>query len=157
MSKIKILTLGLIGMVVLNLATIGFLILNKPRMGAERDGGPKNIIIKKLHFDQAQTENYQLLIDEHQLQTESLRRKLMETKKALYQTLNENNQALSDSLIGKTGLINTKLEQLNYYHFKQIKQLCKPGQLKYFEQLTKELAQLFNHPNTNQKPPPPRP
>jgi uncharacterized membrane-anchored protein YhcB (DUF1043 family) len=155
MTKIKALAFAVLALFILNLATIGFLILNKPQFRGNRDNGPKNIIIKKLHFTQAQIENYQLLIDEHQSQMKSLRDELMDTKRALYKTLNnKNSSALSDSLIHKTALINTKIEQLNYHHFEQIKQLCKPNQIKYFEELTGELAQLFNPKNTNRKPPP---
>ncbi|HEX7365475.1 MAG TPA: hypothetical protein VF273_00180 [Pelobium sp.] len=151
MTKINILTFAVIALFVLNMATIGFLVFTNPAIHSNNNEGPKNIIIKKLHFNEAQTEQYQLLIDEHQEQMRALRNQLKETKQELYSTLNHQNLVLSDSLISKIALINTEIEKLNYHHFEQIKKLCKPDQQKYFATLTAELSSLFS-PDKN--PPP---
>ena len=38
-----------------------------------------------------------------------------------------------------------KAEKINLEHFLDIKKLCKPNQMKDYESLTQELANLFGH------------
>ncbi len=147
MSKIKLLTIAVIGLLILNFLILGFLFLHKPPHPDRRgdDGnGPKNIIIKKLNFDEKQIADYQKLIEQHQSKLKNLRDQVRETKQLLYQQLSTNNIPISNELENKLGILQTEIEQTHYQHFLQLKKLCKPNQLKNYQELTKELTQLFN-------------
>jgi len=147
MSKIKLLTIGIIGLLILNFSILGFLFLHKPphpeKSGRDEDG-PKNIIIQKLNFDEKQIANYQKLIDEHQAKLKILRKQVRDTKQLLYQQLKTNNTTISNGLENKLGVLQTEIEQTHYQHFLKIKKLCKPNQLENYQELTEELSQLFN-------------
>ncbi|OAQ38254.1 hypothetical protein A5893_15790 [Pedobacter psychrophilus] len=147
MSKLKLLTIAVIGLLILNFSVLGFLFLHQPPHPERRDdvgNGPKNIIIQKLNFDEKQIADYQILIDEHQTKLKSLRDQVRDTKQLLYKQLNTNNITYSNELENKLGILQTEIEQTHYQHFLQIKKLCKPNQLKNYQELTQELSQLFN-------------
>ena len=70
----------------------------------------------------------------------------------LYAELNNETSVKKDSLMFAISKYQLEIENTHYNHFLEIKKLCKPDQLKYFEELTKELAFYFR-PNKNQPPP----
>ncbi len=147
MSKVKLLTIAVFGLLILNFSILGFIVLHQPphpERRSEDRNGPKNIIIQKLNFDEKQSAEYQKLIDDHQSKLKNLRDEIRETKQLLYQQLNTNDSKISDELEKKLGILQTQIEQTHYQHFSQIKKLCKPNQLKNYQELTKELTKLFN-------------
>ncbi len=154
MNKIKLLTLAIIGLLVLNLATLAFLFLHHSAKGPianNRPGeGPKNIIIERLHFNQTQQNQYNAMVDEHRSRSRELRdnSKLLHDK--LYALLNENpvNEIDKNKLITNIAENQKLTEELNFTHFRQIRSLCKGVQIKYFNELVEDLGKLFapQHP-----------
>ncbi len=148
MTKLKLLTIAVIGLLVMNLGIIAFLFLRKPPLppdGGASFGkeGPKKKIIELLHFDSKQVKHYEELIQQHQASIKSLRDEIQETKSVLYSALKEENSARKDSLTNQLGALQVKIERVHYNHFMEIKKLCKPEQLEYFNTLTGELADFF--------------
>ena len=157
MSKSKLLSIAVIGLLLINLGTLAFLFLNKPPhppgMGPGRGGeGPKRIIIERLGFDKEQIAQYEKLIDGHRRTIRELDEQIKETKNDLYSTLSSGSQLNKDSLQIRLGEIQKQIESTHYSHFADIKKLCRPEQLKYFDDLTKELARFFA---PGKHPPPP--
>lgn len=158
MDKIKLLTITVIGLVVVNLGTLGFLFLNgqngnrSPRQEDRRE--PKEIILKKLHFDANQQKEYAKLIDWHKGEIRKLDGNIRKSKKELYSQLLENevNVKTKDSLITLLNSYQKQIEETHFKHFEDIKKLCHPNQLEDFNDLTEELGRIFS-PN---KPPKPR-
>jgi periplasmic protein CpxP/Spy len=149
MSKLKLLSIAVIGLLVMNLCLAGFLLLRKPPLPPVRgasfaNDAPKKKIIELLHFDNEQVTQYEALIKHHRESIRTLRDNLRETKSNLYHTLNEENSADKDSLTNELGALQKKIEAVHYNHFMEIKKLCKPDQLGYFNTLTDELADFFN-------------
>ena len=148
MSKIKLLTLAVVGLMIVNLAMIAFLLLRKPLQHPEgrqpmEQAGPKNIIINKLHFDKAQTAKYEVLIEQHQAKIKSLNDSIYNAKNELYSTLTNENVTGKYSVIDRLGLLQKQVELTHYDHFAVIRALCNPQQLEAFNKLTKELAGFF--------------
>lgn len=166
MSKIKLLSIAVIGLLLINIAIVSFLMFRKPppflggrppmsqegRPSAQEDG-PKNIIIDKLHFDKEQSAQYENLIEQHQTIMKSLNVSIKDAKNELYSSLTNENFTGKDSLIAKLGLLQKQVELTHYEHFAAIKKLCKPGQLENYALLTKELARFFA-PARKDGPPP---
>lgn len=115
------------------------------------EGGPRRAIIRKLHFDEQQVQAYEDLIRAHRASLHEINRETIALKKELYQSLLR--PVNSDSLIDLISLQQRKVEKVNLNHFQAIRQLCRPDQQAYFQQLVSELGQLFNEHH----PPPPRP
>lgn len=158
MSKIKLLTIAVIGLLIVNLATVAFLLLRKPFQHPEgrppmEQAGPKNIIIDKLHFDKEQVAQYESLIEQHQAKIKSLNDSINIAKNELYSTLTSENFTGKDSLIERLGLLQKQVELTHYNHFASILAICKPDQIEAFNNLTKELAGFFA-PVKKEGPPP---
>jgi periplasmic protein CpxP/Spy len=161
MSKIKLLSVAVIGLLAINIAVVGFLLLRKPPMPpkgmhqAEEKKGPKQIIIDKLHFDKDQVVAYEALIVVHRESVKELKDSISDTKNNLYQSLKTETFADKDSLINLLSALQTRIETIHYEHFAQIKNLCKPEQMGDFNKLTNELAFYFTTEKKATPPPPP--
>jgi len=152
MEKTKLLTIAVIGLLLLNLATLGFLFLNGPKghrppMDGPQQGRPKprEIIIEKLHFDAAQQKEYDKIIQWHQGEIRRLDKNIRQTKNELYSQLMlpEVTIKTKDSLIAVLNSYQKQVEQTHFKHFEDIKKLCHPNQMEDFNDLTEELSRIF--------------
>jgi Spy/CpxP family protein refolding chaperone len=148
MERTKLLTITIIGLLLINLATLGFLFLNGPKPGGMPHEGrrqPKTIIIEKLHFDANQQKEYEKLIRWHRGEIDQLDDSIRQTKNKLYSGLSENNinTKTKDSLIALLNAYQKQVEETHFKHFEDIKKLCKPEQQDDFKALTEELSKIF--------------
>lgn len=159
MNKSKLLTFAVIVLFLINIVTLSFFIL-KSQKGNDIKGDdmrgkrplPREIVIKKLHFDEDQVAQYEALIKVHRDSISAIDDKIKMYKNGLYQELAKTeNQDIVDSLFVQIAAAQTSIEKLHYNHFLDIKKLCKPNQLKDYDELTTELAKIFN---PKQLPPP---
>lgn len=143
MNKVKLLSIISIGLLAANLVLIWFLMLHRPPH--QGHDGPKKVIIEKLDFNQSQIEAYTLLIEGHRANVQKYDARIKNLKNQLYAALAHDEQITSsDSLIALIGQTQVEIEQINYNHFQDIKQLCRPDQLKSFDELSAEIAELFS-------------
>lgn len=143
MSKIKLLSIVAIGLFIANLLLIGFIILPNPNH--PREGGPKNIIIKKLNFDEQQQREYDELIASHRAEIRQTEEKIRILKNQLYRTVAQDAaHHTKDSLISELGKAQMQIENIHYKHFEDIKKLCKENQQQEFSNLVQEIASLFS-------------
>ncbi|HPH24508.1 MAG TPA: hypothetical protein PLW32_11530 [Chitinophagaceae bacterium] len=158
MSKIKLLSIAVLLLLLANIGLVTFLVLNKPphmpppRMGMNEQE-PKRIIIEKLHFNENQIAQYEILINVHQATIKELNNSFNQVKNSLYQTLLNETTITKDSLINQLGLLQTKIERTHYNHFKEIKSICLPNQLANFNELSKELSTFFSPDKKNRNQP----
>lgn len=140
MSKSKFSILIIIVLLLFN--SILFFMLFKDH---QRKGGPKNIIIEKLHFDKDQIKNYEVYIQKHRKAINDNEAMMNKLRNNLYNELNYvDNSSKIDSIITKIGKQQIIAEKINYNHFLEIKKICKPNQKKDFEELSKEISNLFS-------------
>lgn len=150
MDKIKLLTFAVIGLLLLNLATLGFLFLNNTR-GHDGPGHrpkPQEIIIRKLHLDEKQQEQYQQLIHWHRGQVDDFDYQIREAKNKLYLQLLQPtvDTKVKDSLINAIANYQKQIEITHFKHFQDIKKLCRKEQIEDYNVLTTELSKIFSHP-----------
>ncbi|QBZ98623.1 periplasmic heavy metal sensor [Flavobacterium sangjuense] len=148
MEKTKLLTIAVIGLLLLNLGTLGFLILKGKDHRLPHEGGrpePKEVIINKLHFDAQQQENYAELIKWHRGEITRLDDSIRSAKNELYTQLNqaEVNVKTKDSLILLLNSYQKQVEETHFKHFEDIKKLCHQDQMENFKELTQELSRIF--------------
>ena len=153
MEKTKLLTIAVVSLLVLNLATVGFLLLSgpngnhpRPEQGREGRPKPKEIVIKKLHFDVNQQKEYDKLIQWHQGEIKTIEDHIRESKDALYQILSTSEIDIKskDSLINALSLHQKEIESTHFKHFQDIKKLCHKDQIEDFNNLTEELGRIFS-------------
>lgn len=136
-------------LLVSNLLLIAFITLGKQHKPHER---PREIIIRKLNFDNQQIEKYDRLIKTHQRQLREKDEEIFVVKNQLYQLLNTDADSLKkDSLIARIAAIQKDIEMIHFDHFRDIKNTCRPEQTEAFDKLAGEIADIFSH-----KPPGPR-
>ena len=131
-------------LVLLNIVLMAFLYLGRPNRGMHHS--PKMMIVEKLGFDESQTQEFEALISEHQVEINSLQNKVRENKTLLYKGIANNNKTYNDSIISLIGKKFEEIEQVHYKHFLGIKKICKADQKVKFDELAKEFNQLFGPP-----------
>jgi periplasmic protein CpxP/Spy len=159
MNRTKLLTIVIVCLLLLNFGTLGILFFSKPGgpphggMGPGH-GGPKMIIIERLHFDETQQKQYESLIEEHHSKTNELRDASGKLHKELYSLLVEAapDKAKADSLVIQISENQKAMDYLNFDHFQKIRSICRPEQIKDFNILARDLSELFGP-----KGPPPTP
>ena len=150
MEKTKLLTITVIGLLVLNLATLGFLFISGPKGHKpphDRTEGrqmPREIIINRLHFDVNQQKDYDKIIQWHKGEIKRLDSEIREAKIGLYSQLKESQLDLKvkDSLIAVINTNQKQIETTHFKHFEEVKKLCNKDQLEDFNELTEELSVL---------------
>lgn len=146
MNKVKLLGIILVIMVLTN---IGLCFMIYKNMQHRRPEGPRNEIIEKLQFDDAQVKQYDVLIKKHRSDIRQAQDGIRNLKNNLYGQLKSpasgNN---SDSTISQITTLQKNIEYIHLHHFRDIQQLCRQEQLPLFNALTAEIAGLFspNHP-----------
>lgn len=146
MQKVKLLTIAVIALLLLNVCLLIFVFFKQPMGMRLHRPKPDVVIIDKLQFDKPQQEAYRLLINEHSAAIKEMRTTTRELKDTLYKQLllPINKRTTVDSLIAALANNQQRIEQLNFKHFDNIKQLCKPEQLNNFKDLVNELSKLFS-------------
>ena len=160
MERTKLLTITIIGLLLINLATLGFLFMSGPRghkQPTDRPEGrpnPREIIIERLHFDDNQQKGYDNIVQWHKGQIKKLDENLRSVKNKLYTQLKQPQAdvKIKDSLIAVINANQKQIEETHFKHFTAIKNLCHQDQLEDFNELTEDLSRIFA-PN---KPPRPR-
>jgi protein CpxP len=147
MEKTKLLTIAVIGLLLINLGTLGFLLLTNKQHRPPHGGRPepKEIIIEKLNLDKNQQNDYAKLIQWHRGEITRLDDNVRQAKNELYSQLNETetNAKTKDSLIAVINSNQKQIEQTHFKHFEDIKKLCRKDQMENFNDLTEELARIF--------------
>lgn len=149
MEKSKLTRFSIIGLILLNLGTLGFIFLNSPRQDKppmERIR-PRDVIAKKLHFDDTQKKEFEKLIEWHQGEIQKIDNEIMTSKNTLYSLLanKEIDIETKDSLILSINFSQKQIEETHFKHFEDIKKLCKADQLEEFNEFSKELGEIFTH------------
>ena len=140
MNKSKFLTTIIIGLLVSN-GILLFMFFNGPKINKE----PKSIIIDKLNLDKEQIKQYEIYIHQHRKAINENETTLKILRSNLYTQLKYKLDTTKiDSLIGFIARQQGAVEHINYKHFIEIKNLCKPSQEKDFNELTNEIVSLFS-------------
>lgn len=145
MNRTRLLTFAVIALFLINILTLSFLFFNKgPRPNDRNKQKPREIIIKKLNFDESQISSFDKLIKNHESAIDLLDLEIRNTKNNLYNQLSKNNNEKEvDSILNTLNKYKAEIELVHYNHFSDIKKLCKTDQLDNYNQLTKELAKIF--------------
>lgn len=150
MKRIHLLVIMVVVLVLLNVGTLGFLVLNRPLgphpLHMKGEHGPKARIEERLSFTEEQKKAFQDLIEEHQEQIRKKDEEMMAARNILYAQLSDGEADQNDSLLAAIGRIQEEVEQIHVAHFEQIRGLCTAEQLPAYNELTKELATYFSQP-----------
>lgn len=164
MSKMKWLSVAVIGLLIINLAIVSTILFKKEAPvllsqhpmppGAERPGGPKFYIMERLKFDETQKAAYEKLVFNHRNSINEKEGEIVLLKNKLYATLtNDKSAPEKDSLQAALATVQQQIEAIHYNHFADIKKICTPQQLPLYNELSKEFASFFMPPKRPPHPP----
>lgn len=149
MTRTRLLSIAVVVLVLVNMATLGVLVFrNPPHPEHRKHEGPKAIIIERLKFDAGQIASYEELIRDHRSRIDELDKRMLELRGRLYDV---NDPQSADSIIYLIGETQGGIERIHSEHFGRIRALCRADQLPLFDALTKDLAGYFRP-----GPPPPK-
>jgi periplasmic protein CpxP/Spy len=151
MERTKLLTIAVVGLLILNLLTIGFLILNTNRARwpeppeQNRGGGPARIIIERLRLNEQQQQAFEKLRDGHHKQSDKLSKQAVELYRAYYEllTAEQPDTVQANELSRQIAQNQLAVAKLNFDHFAEIKALCRSDQQADFTRLVGDLNRLF--------------
>jgi len=146
MTKNRFYIFIIIGLLISNMLLVAFILLKKP----PQHSGPRNLIIERLKFDENQIQQYDELISQHRILIREKRHEMTDLKTQYYSLLKSEDNKNGDSLINEIGKLSMETEKINYKHFQDIKRICRPDQMKNFDNLIDDFENLFNRPD---KPP----
>lgn len=155
MQKSKFISILAAGLLVSNIILLIFIVKGPqdappPHQGS---GGPRDIIIERLHFTPEQVQQYDMLIQAHRTAVNESDNRIMMLKNRLYNLLT--NTSISperDSLINALAQAQHDIELIHYKHFEDIQLLCTTDQKQDFKVLATELSGLFSHPRLKHRP-----
>ena len=148
MNKTKLFGIAALVLLLANVFLLYTLMGGKPKPNR----GPKTEIIRMLHFDKQQADDYELLIKKHHDEIRPLEMKMFQLKSDFYNQLNTNNESEKDSIAALIGQTQIKIESANYQHFEEIKKLCKPEQMSYFTEFAAKVSEMFEVPRNRKRP-----
>ncbi|EDM45070.1 hypothetical protein SCB49_03079 [unidentified eubacterium SCB49] len=147
MTTNRKLTIGIIVLLFINLVILGFFIFNHKDCNNTRSTvpkGPAQTIIKKLDFNKEQIEDLKTLKTSHMKYVRAKDEEIKAVKKVIFNSLGHDNGTNIDSLSTIIGAIQKDIETSHYHHFLKIKALCKGDQVEKFNELSKELSEIFS-------------
>lgn len=147
MTKIRVLSIGVICLVLLNIALIAGVFIGGPRPFK----APKGFIIEKLELTPDQVIMYEKLIIAHRASVADNGKNIKELKHKLYQTLITGDKIKQLELLDEISKSQQMIELLHLRHFNDIKGLCTPEQQEKFSSLIEELPYLFAPPHHKKK------
>lgn len=145
MSKIKILTVAVLLLFVLNAATLAFILFSPgphPERRCRMQGPPDAYISEKLGFTGAQKEAYLVLDAGHRTRVMAIRDSMHVLRNGVFSLLlEEKTDSAAVSLLMERGCrIKSSEIQSHYEYFIGIKNLCRPDQLESYRGMIRELA-----------------
>jgi hypothetical protein len=130
-------------LLIINLVLVVFIFLKPPPPLNRKE--PKHFIIERLKLDAGQIAKYEDLIADHRHQIREKDELIREYKHDLYGLLANDSipRHVVDSITLAIAKIQKDIEVIHFEHFMDIKALCKPDQIKYFDETSTELQHIF--------------
>ena len=147
-AKNKLLVWLVALLLVANVTSIAMFWLGKKKQPPPTKGAPNEFLIKELKLDTKQQEQLEVLVKEHRVAAQQLRRKTKEAKESFFDLLKQTN--ITDSAkqtAAKAVSVSTEeLDLLTLNHFQKIRALCTPEQQKKFDEIIHQVIAMMGQP-----------
>lgn len=160
MKRERLLMIVILVLVLLNSATLIYIYIwtwNQPISSHERNRRPDKLIIERLKLDEEQQKQFEELKHEHHSAVVKLDEQSRELHKQYFALLEkeEINDSIVDGFEKQLAAITERKEEVTFDHFKKLKAICKPDQIKLFNDFIGELGKILSGPPHPPGPPPP--
>lgn len=160
-KKDKGLYIVIIALLVVNIATLGFLWYSSLRPGRGpgkepmRDRPrPEALFQEELKFSPEQMKKIEAMREENFKATDKIHDELKGLQKSMMEVVRTGNDEEAKRISGLTGEKMKELEMLRYGHFKQIRDMCDETQKQKLDEMTKKIPgpENFQPPDMNRPP-----
>lgn len=157
-EKSKILTIAILGLLILNFATLALLIFHRPHVQFPMEhSGFKNhgFIEKELNMTDVQKTEFNKLREEHKAAVMQIQDSIKSLKDRLLEQLKSNSPdtMLVNRIAGAIGENQKRLELATFYHFDKVRKLFNDEQREKFDKITKDMMKMMDmHPHDGHEP-----
>lgn len=158
MTTKKIVTYIIIALLVANLGLLTFFICtpsqnNKTKSHTSNYKSPKEIITNRLALDESQSIKFSELITIHRQEIIESDEQILNNKKELYSLLAaaSPDEKKADSIATVIGALQKEIEFLHFKHFQRVKGICKEDQIEKFNDLSKDITNIFHSKKRGRK------
>lgn len=142
--KTRIITIGLIVMVVLNIILIAFILRGQSRPDHRHGEQRGHHLEEQLRFDAQQTREFRALKRAHFKENRQLFRKMAGLKKQL---LLSNDSLKAKTIINDIETLQGQIDWNIYQHFQDVKNICHQDQLPAYEDFIDQVSQRMGPGN----------
>jgi periplasmic protein CpxP/Spy len=151
MSK-KTLNIVLVALLLVNVTTLAMLWM-KPGKGHHAPP-PAERLFQDLGFDQVQKDAFIILRDKHRQSAQELEKANHQLRQQYSTLIQGQSVDQVDSLARLVGENVAQLEMLHFYHFQEIRKLCRADQLERFDHMLEKMSKGVPGPPPPGGPPP---
>ena len=150
MEKSKLLTFAVVGLLLLNFATLGFIFIQHPPRGfppqGMKDNAPADFIVHELNFNDTQKTEFMKLVAEHRKDMDNLREKDRENHKKLFDQLGISDTLSVNSVLQTIGNTQSDMAKITFTHFQKVNNLCTPEQRNKFNTVIQAALRMMAQP-----------
>lgn len=150
MNKTKLYGGIAIGLLIINLALIGFMLTRVKQIGNNRPN-PREVVINKLGFDDEQTAAFEEVIKSHREVMNGKEHEARQLKVQLNNLLMTEDTAKADSIATVIAAKHKEIQLEFFNHFLKIKEICKPEQMEKYNAFVDDLNTIFFRPGPNKR------
>ena len=157
LHKNKLLTWLVLLLVVINIGSMIFMWMGKPKHENPGQGSPKEFLSRELKFDEKQQVQYDKLVDEHRDQANDTRKKIKEEKEKMYGLLKslDLTDSLKKSAVERVAEATKELDLITLNHFERVRNMCTPEQKTKLDQIMMQMLGMMSAQQPMRPLPPP--
>lgn len=146
-EKPRVLVIMIGALVLLNLATMGFLWFRKPPMPpGHRGEAAAEYLIAEVGLTPGQAADYRVLIQDHQAKMRSINDSIRYHKVLLFNNLNINDSTVLSIESKAIARFQAELELNTFSHFVKVRALCSPVQAVKFDKAIGDVLRMMAPP-----------
>ena len=156
LHKNKLLTWLVLVLVVVNIGSMAFIWMGKPKLENPIEGSPKEFLSRELKFDEKQQVQFEKLVVEHRDQANDVRKKIKEEKEEMYGLLQnpELTDSLKNSAVEKVAGATKELDLITLNHFEKVRNICTPEKKKRLDKIMMQMLGMMSGPQQPMRPAP---
>lgn len=154
MKQIQFYKYAIAGLVLLNLALIGFFILSKPLPPQPLHGDFGIQAPRILHLNAEQRKAFRFSADSHHRKMQALSLRQKELLAHYFQQIVDSSQTDNALLLQKAEQLEREKIEITYQHFEEVKSILKPEQLPYFKEFMQAVLDVMSTNSKKNAPPP---
>ncbi len=146
MKQLSVLKWGLGLMLFLNIVLTAFLIMGRPKHRSPHAGGDRLLLekgIQAIGLNEEQATFFRASAKAHHDSISQILKTQQPVLEAYFNTIENNNQALKDSLFLTFQTLESKKLQVTYQHFKALKEQLNPNQIPDFKHFISRVQENF--------------